>query len=149
MKRVAVLLLVLLAVLTGCGGEEKEIDMESLAEDLLDSGVFGETLYPVEAEAASRLLGVELDCPAQIRIGTGATAEELILLETRDDEEAGVLMEGLRQHLADQTASYANYLPGEVYKLENGILEEHGRYLVLCVAADPEGAEAVIGRYFK
>ena len=150
MKRVAVLLLALLVCLTGCGGgEEITIKIEDLADYLLESGAFGETLYQVEADRASLLLGVEVDCPAQIWIGTGATAEELLILDAGDDQEAQTLMEGLEQHVADQTASYASYLPGEVYKLENAILERYGNYVILCVAADAAAAQSVIDGYVK
>ena len=73
----------------------------------------------------------------------------LLILDAGDDQEAQTLMEGLEQHVADQTASYASYLPGEVYKLENAILERYGNYVILCVAADAAAAQSVIDGYVK
>ena len=55
----------------------------------------------------------------------------------------------LREHLEDRTLMYSNYLPGEAYKLENAYLASHGKYVILCVAADFEAAEEIINAAVK
>ena len=136
-------------LLAGCGKTEKELDMEALANDLLEGGVFEETLYPAEESAIPLLLGFETACEGLVYVGTGATAEELVLFHAGDEDEAGQLKENLSEHLADRTEQYSGYLPQEAYKLENAIVRQYGAYVILCIAADSAAAQDIIGSYMK
>ena len=131
-------------LLAGCGKTEKELDMEALANDLLEGGVFEETLYPAEESAIPLLLGFETACEGLVYVGTGATAEELLLLKAADEAEAQAIRDRLADHLADRTESFAAYLPAETEKLEKAILELRGTAVVLCVCGDPEAARAIL-----
>lgn len=148
MKRVLAAALICLA-LVGCGKAEKELDMEALANELLEGGVFEETLYPAEESAVPLLLDFETECEGLVYVGTGATAEELVLFRGNDEDEAKQLKENLSEHLADRTEQYSGYLPEEAYKLESAILQQYGNYVILCIAADASAAEEIIGSYTK
>ena len=148
MRRVLAAALICL-LLAGCGKTDKDLtlDMEALCNELLEGGVFEETLYPAEESAVPLLLDFETECEGLVYVGTGATAEELVLFHGGDEDEAGQLKENLSQHLADRTEQYSGYLPQEAYKLENAILQQYGTYVILCIAADTAAAEEIIGSY--
>ena len=152
MKRLIPLMaLVLAAVLAGCAGNQAlELDCGQLAQDLLDGGVFGETLYELDADAADLLVGTELNCENVVAyVGTGATSEELLILTAADEEGAEDCLAALQTHLEDRKVLYASYLPEESYKLENAYLSQEGRYVILCVAADNDKAAEIIGAAVK
>ena len=71
-----------------------------------------------------------------MRAGTGATAEELAVFETKDADAAAALVQKLEARNADRIESYSSYIPEEVPKLENAVILSGGRYVVLCVAED-------------
>lgn len=81
--------------------------------------------------------------------GTGATAEELAVFETKDADAAAALVQKLEARNADRIESYSSYIPEEVPKLENAVILSGGRYVVLCVAKDAsavrEAAEKALG----
>lgn len=152
MKRLIPLMaLVLAAVLAGCAGkQELTLDGGQLAQDLMDGGVFGETLYALDADAADLLVGTELNCEDVVAyVGTGATSEELLILTAADEDGAEDCLAVLQTHLEDRKTLYASYLPEEAYKLENAYLARQGRYVILCVAADSDKAAEIIGAAVK
>ena len=71
-----------------------------------------------------------------MRTGTGATAEELAVFETKDSAAAEALVEKLKTRNSDRIESYSTYIPAEVPKLEDAVMVSGGRYVVLCVAQD-------------
>ena len=146
MKRIMPLVLCLLLLLSGCaGGESVTIDTGALARSLLEGGVFDEPLNAVEPDAIRLLVGEELTGEEILAyLGTGATAEELLIVTAAGEEAAEDCLALLQDHLDERRELYAGYLPGEVYKLENACLERFGRYVILCVAADFETAGALI-----
>ncbi len=136
-------------LLAGCSAQAPaSVDLEELAQSLLDSGAFEETLYEVDSDAAALLLDMELTCEeSYVYVGSGATAEELVLLKAADEDGAAALLEGLSSHLADRTAQYSAYLPEETFKLESAVLKQYGTYVVLCISADSDTVEEILGEY--
>ena len=55
----------------------------------------------------------------------------------------------MRDRLAFQKESFADYIPTEVPKIESAILKTSGNYLIYCVADDAAAAQAVIDSYVK
>ena len=152
MRRLIPLMALALAVLlAGCAGRQAvELDSRQLAQDLLDGGVFGETLYELDEASAELLVGTDLACEDTVAyVGTGATSEELLILTAADEAGAETCLTALQTHLEERKALYASYLPEEAYKLENAYLAQEGQYVILCVAADSAAAEEIIGAAIK
>ena len=142
----------LLGLLAGCGEKrEVSVDTQALAEALLGGdGIFDEPLSAVDADAVCLLVGEELTGEEILAyLGSGATAEELLIVTAKGEQEAGECLELLRGHLEDRTQMYSNYLPEEAYKLDNAYLAAHGRYVILCVSADFQAAEEIINAAVK
>ncbi len=133
----ALLAVSLVFVLAGCGQEkEPELNIDEFGEELYAAGTFGETLYALDESVAQGLYGIDSDTRCWVRAGTGATAEELAVFETKDADAASALVGKLQARNEDRIENYSDYIPAEVPKLENAVIISGGRYVVLCVATD-------------
>lgn len=138
----AVMAIALVFALAACGqAEEPELNIDELGEELYAAGSFGETLYALDEAVAQGLYGVDQETRCWVRAGSGATAEELAVFETKDAAAASALVEKLQARNSERIASYADYIPTEVPKLENAVIVSGGRYVVLCVATDASGVK--------
>lgn len=151
-KRIAAALLALCLVLplVACGqGGELKLNIDELGEELYSAGTFGEELYSLDESVAQGLYGTDADTRCWVRAGTGATAEELAVFETKDADAAAALVQKLEARNADRIESYSSYIPEEVPKLESAVILSGGRYVVLCVAEDSsavrEAAQKALG----
>lgn len=134
------LLATLLLFLCACGGEEtvKADFTLSDAQTLLDSSAFSEHLEEIDLDIACYLYDLD---PAQISEAavygsTGATAEELAVILFTDADAAQAAQAHFTTRIADRTRSMADYLPSEVSKLEQAVLEVRGATLLFVVAND-------------
>lgn len=149
MKKTLCLLFVLVltvTVLAACAAEEpappvvSSVDIQVLADYLAAEENFGEPLYPLDENVARNVYQLDETVRCAARCGTGATAEECVIFQTADEAAADSLLELLKQRNDGRITSYASYMPDEVVKLENAILEARGTLVILCVAADPNAA---------
>ncbi|HIS16452.1 MAG TPA: DUF4358 domain-containing protein [Candidatus Scatomorpha merdavium] len=133
----AILAACLALALAACGqAKEPELNIDEFGEELYAAGTFGEELYPIDESVAQGLYGLDADTRCWVRTGTGATAEELAVFETKDSAAAEALVEKLKTRNSDRIESYSTYIPAEVPKLEDAVMISGGRYVVLCVAQD-------------
>ena len=82
-------------------------------------------------------------------MGSGSTAEEVAVFDTPDEETARKQMEHVQAYLDDQAESFRDYIPEETKRVENAVLEQRGKYVILCVSGDPDKAEEIIEKAFK
>lgn len=152
MKRllVAALAILMLLSLFGCSGK-KELDMDKLSEELLNGGVFAETLEPVELDILSYIYEVSEEdyAEAAVYCSSGATADELAIFKAKDADAAKRIDEAVRQRVEEQIKGFKNYVPAEVPKLEKAYKTTYGDYVILCVATDSEAANKIIAKYVK
>ena len=100
-----VLLTVVLILMSACSAppdEGQNIDLDGLAEDLLESGIFEEELNPVDGETAKKLYGIDNAASFQLYAGSGATASELALLEFETEDDADAALPLARERMADR-----------------------------------------------
>jgi hypothetical protein len=97
------------------------------------------------------LIGVSSDSftSAVIYTGSGATAEELAIIQTEDSSDAEYIIAKLNTHISNQADAYAGYKPEEVDKINSAIVKSNGSYIILCVAENNTAAEEIINKYFK
>lgn len=137
-----VLLTVVLILMSACSASpnaNQDVALDGLATELLSSDVFEETLTPIDDGIAKKLYSIDNAVSFQLYIGSGATASELALLEFETEEDAKAALSLAQERVAAQKESFAAYLPGEVKKLEDAVVEQHGRYVVVCVSAGDAG----------
>lgn len=142
-----VFILVLSAALAACGSSSSnEIDAQALADELMEKVEFVDELSPVKSEMVPKLYGIDNAQEAYVYMGSGATAEEVAVFKFASEQDAMDALAKIEQYIAARKDSFANYIPGEVARLDNAVIKQSGEYLALCVS---EGSTAsdIISRY--
>lgn len=140
MKKLLFAALSLTLVLAACGGKGGEGAAFSPddAKALLDSGAFSEALESIDRETACALYGIDeaTVTGAAVYGSTGTTAEELAIFTLQDEEAAKAALTALGYRVEDRKEAMADYIPGEVVKLDKAVLEQRGTSVLLVIAND-------------
>ena len=130
-------------VLSGCG---KEVDITSLADKLLHEITYQDELNELDLETASMFLNFgDADITrAFIYESSGATAEELIVLECAAEADANKAGDSLKERVEEQKEAFADYVPQELEKLGTAVIVTKDRFAVLSVSDEPEKAKEII-----
>ncbi len=145
-----VLMTAVLILMSACSAPpnaKQDVALDELAKELLESDVFEETLTLADEGIAKKLYGIDNALSFQLYVGSGATSSELALLEFETEEDAKAALPLAQARVDVQTESFASYLPGEVKKLEDAVIEQHGRYVVVCVSEGDAGP--ILSNYFQ
>ena len=146
-----------LAVITSaCGGGQEEkndaapvvIDMPAFSSQLQQALGLGSELSPVEEEVFSYVYDVtpENYQQAVLLLSTGAAADEICIVKTKDDASKKLIKEKITARVEAQKESFSSYLPEEAAKLDNALIKEIDDYLIFIVCGSPEQAEAAISQ---
>ncbi len=133
----------------GCGKEKTvEFDVNKLAAELKDNITYVDELNSLDLETAGMFIGfgdLNID-EAAIFEGSGGTAEEIIVLKTAEgeNEKAKTILE---QRVLEQKEAFEDYVPGELEKLSEAVIEVKGDYAVLSVSDEPDKAREIIKKY--
>ena len=151
-KRISVLLMAgILAVLSlaGCGGKQASFDVKALGNDLSTKIVYQDALTELDVDTASMFLNLSgfSIVNSAIYEGSGATAEEIVVLECASADDAAKAKTMLEERVKEQTESFTDYVPGELTKLGSALIKVNGNYAVLCVCDTPEEASKIIDQY--
>ncbi len=142
------ILLLSFLVLTACGSEkttgfadidmnEITLDVEAMADNLLNEVQFDDTLVEVDAEIAEAIYGIKgLYTAVSAHASTGATAEVLLLLSCDSAEQAAAAEDKLAAYRDDMADVYAGYNMKESGKLQDALLASYGKYVVFIVSPD-------------
>ena len=150
MKKTVVLILAacLLLGLTACGGK-KEMDGQTLADDLLANADFTDSLSRLDDQVVPALYGLDAgdytDCV--VYCGTAATAEEIAIFQAVDEAAAGRIPTAAEARVASRIETYKDYGPAEAMKLEDAVVRQSGLYVVVVVCSDAAGAEKIVDQY--
>jgi len=150
MKKAIILICIAAALLSMCAcGKTIELDVKAAAAELVEKVEYQDTLYELPENMLPTLYGITDGMTGAAYAGSGATAEEVAVFDAGSDKTAEELMKTMQTRLDDRAESYANYMPDEVFKIENAVLQQHGKYVILCVTDDTDSAKAVIDGLVK
>lgn len=140
----------LLALLTGCGSDEKkELSPAALSADLLENAKFVDSLNALDTPVVPLLYGVDaadyVSCA--VYCGTGATAEEIAVFQAVDEAAAGRILTAAKNRVAAQIETYKNYGPEDARMLEDAIVKQSGEYVIVVVCSDGAGAAKIVDQY--
>lgn len=148
-KKITVFLSMIICAVSiaGCSSA-KNIDIEALAEDLLNNGIYAEELSTVSAQITEKRYALTEDEveEAVAYAGTNAVVDEIAIFKAKDVESVS---NKVAEHIAVQTSTYESYRPSEVSKLEDSVVRVVGDYVILCVSEDSARAEEIIEEYTK
>ena len=127
---------------------EITLDMPKLAEELINAQIFEDQLNEVDKESIIKKynLNAEKIKNVDAYVGTGATAEEILIMELLDKEDISETKKIVETQIEERKLDFQDYLPKEVFKLENYILESKGNYIVLCISNDSDKAKEIINK---
>lgn len=147
--------------LTACGGgkggesasskkaeEVKAQDLKTIADRLQKEIKYDDELSEMAADMFDILYaGFPADKVKDKIIflsSSGGTAEEIACFEAVDEASVGDLKKGLEDRLTFQRASFKNYVPAEVKRIDKAVLKTVGNYVVLSISNEPDKAEDII-----
>ena len=127
---------------------EITLDMPKLAEELINAQIFEDQLNEVDKESIIKKynLNAEKIKNVDAYVGTGATAEEILIMELLDKKDISATKKIMETQIEERKLDFQDYLPKEVFKLENYILESKGNYIVLCISNDSDKAKEIINK---
>lgn len=148
MKKYLVILFVVILTLAGCGNSEKEINLENLANELMNEVKFDDELTQLDEKMIEKIYDIENAKKKIVYIGSGATAEEVALFEFDDENAADEGFKKIQERIKKQKEDYESYIPEEVSRLEQAIAEKEQKYVILCVTSD-EDAKEIVQKYLE
>lgn len=157
-KNILIILVVLIVIITLNIGvisfnnnKNIDIDIRKLADDLKNAQIFEDNLSQIDRSSIIKKYEFDNNPITEIisYLGTGATAEEILIMEVSDEKYVKEIEEKIKSKMEENKINFQNYLPKEVYKLENYILESKGKYIVLCVSNDYDKTKEIINKYFN
>lgn len=149
---VAVIILIIIIIFIGIetnlkkSNSEININMQKLADDLINSQIFEDNLSTIDRESIIKRYNLNDDKIKDIvsYLGTGATAEEILIIEFLDKNYINEAEKSIKAKIDERKEDFQDYLPKEVFKLENYNLKVKGNYLILCISNDYDKAETII-----
>lgn len=146
MKRI-ILLIMMAALLTGCGKKEvANINPDDIANRLLKEVTYGGNMDQMNDDMIAILYDVNAEDVSKqiVYCSTDATADEIAVFEATSEDAAKRVEEVVKQRVTDQKASFEGYGPKEVEKLEKAIVKRVGKVVVLCVSNDSDKANEIL-----
>lgn len=144
MKRIFsfALAIVLVLALVGCGDSKEPFNVEQDTEALLAGGAFSEELEEMDKAIFVRLYGLDEEklTDGKVYGSTGATAEEVAVLEFDGEEAAKAAVALCEERLAYLKESNESYRPQEMPKLEKAVIRQIGNTVLFLVANDYDAA---------
>ena len=144
------LLLIITAALTGCGGSVNVSTAEFA--DALKSGIaYKDDLSQIDLDTAGMFYNfgdASID-EAVFYESSGATAEEIAVIKCSTEADAGKVETILKNRVNEQIESYKDYVPEEVGKLNAAVVSRKGNCAVLSVSDEPDKAREIIKSYLK
>lgn len=123
------------------------IDVRELAKEIYEAGEYTDELTELEEDmfdAVFQTVDLEMVSAKAAYVGSAATAEQIVVVEVKDESKAAQVREALSQKLKDDISMNENYLPQEINKLENPVLVISGKYVILSVSNDNDKVEQIL-----
>jgi len=147
------ILLVVIMAISGCSksGDDFTLNVKECADTLRETIAFQDTLAAISDEmiAAIYRISAEDVVQQQVYVSTGATAEEIAVFEAVDADAAQRIETAVWQRVADQKASFEDYLPAELPKLTDPFILVKGKYVILCVSDHNKEVKTELNKLFK
>lgn len=144
----AALMLVIVLGVTACNKKtEVTINIKELGDKIVKEGDFLDELTPLENDMFTEIYE-DVDAnhiqDKVAYVGTGASAEQVVIIEAKNQESAKNIKTGLNKKLQYDIEQNRDYLPDEIPKLEKPVLQVIDKYVVLCVSNNNEIIETML-----
>lgn len=137
----------LMLLAAGCGGgTQKDIDPQTAADAILGQVDFEGELMAAEGDVVENFYMLDekiTGYAVYINSGT-STAEEVAVFKVADAADAKAAEDVVRARLDTLKAMFESYLPKEMVKLDNPVIETRGNVVYFVTANDPQQAKDAI-----
>ena len=143
----AAALCLLLGACSSPAGSGTAFDPETATQAVLDSGAFSVELTELDAAMLYDFSGYGLDgstLTASKAYSASGFAEQVSVTVWKDEASAQAAVDMFKTYLEDMAATYQDYAPAEVPKLENAVLEQRGTSVLLAVSNDADAAKTAV-----
>lgn len=141
MKKIAVIFLAAISMLSFFGCEKAKIFDANILADTLNSNLeFGEALEKTDSEIAYSIYGIDpaLCNDAAVYLGSGATADEIAVFSCVDNAAVKKVVEAANNRLDYLHEGYSSYGPDEVPKIEGAKVITEGLTVIVCICENPD-----------
>lgn len=148
---VAIISIVLGIVFIQKNKKDIQINIQDLANRIVGSASFEDQLAQADSEMVMNdytFTSDEINDLVSYQ-GSGATSEELVILQVKDKSKINSVKEKINTRLSERREAFGSYLPKEVGKIDNNILRVEGNYIILCIANDTNTVNKIINEYIK
>lgn len=129
--------------------EIQPIDVPTLAQTLATSCAFSEELTANDAYLKNHIYGFDVDSFVSYAayVPAGITPEEVLVFETKTEDDAKALVDKLNAYVEYQIGQYSDYAAGQVPKLDKPVIATKDCTVVYVISEDnAAAAELVRGR---
>lgn len=133
----------------GKNGADKPVDVHKLAGDLIGQVPFVDEMTEDTSSVFYALYQLDESAVKDqaFYFSTGATAEEVAVIEAADPGDVDTIKQAVLSRIEAQKEGFANYIPEELTKLKDPVVEVLGNCVILCVSDDNAKAREVISSY--
>ena len=148
---IIILIIIGIIIFLNMKNENIQINIEELSEEIFKSESFEDELIKVDSEMVMNNYGFTNEEIKQLISyqGSGATSEELVILQVKEKNNLNSVKEKINTRLEERKEAFESYLPEEVFKIENRVLEVRGNYVILGIAKDANKVVEVVEEYSK
>ncbi|MBQ1526710.1 MAG: DUF4358 domain-containing protein [Lachnospiraceae bacterium] len=128
--------------------QEKKADIEEIAGALRTEITYKDELSEIDLDTAAMIFSfgdAKID-KAVIYESTGATAEEIAVLECASGDDAKKAAQAFEMRVSEQKESFEDYVPGELNKLSDAVIVTRDNIVILSVSDEPEKAKEIAAR---
>lgn len=145
----ALIISVLCTFTVACNKKGIEIDAQKTGDSLVQKIEFKDQLTQIDSDIAKDIYEINFEkVKATAFIGSGATSEELVIFEAESKDKAKQILTLAKKHIEEQKQDYESYNPKEIKKLDNAIVIQKDKYVIICVTEDVS-AEKIINNSLK
>ncbi len=131
--------------------KDVQINIQDLASRIVESASFEDQLEQADSEMVMddyNFSSDEINDLVSYQ-GSGATSEELVILQVKDKSKINSVKEKINTRLSERREAFESYLPKEVGKIDNNILRVEGNYIILCIANDTNTVNKILNEYIR
>lgn len=154
MKKEICIIILIVVIISGIllfTNRDKDItiDINKISKDIMENIKFEDELNKMDNNTVSKLYDINNATSQLVYMSSGATAEEIAIFEFKDKEECKIALEKANKRIEEQKENFKDYMPKEMKRLENAIIKNKNKYLIVCITNNQEKIEEILNKYIK
>ena len=147
-------ILIMVAALVGCDNKnDVSIDIEALSNEVINVAEFRDELQELDDTTLTNIYtSLQLSDIEKYSVyvnSTSSKAEEVAIFEAKDKEKAEIILQAVKERIADLKFGFEGYIPEELKYIENAVVKTVGKYVFFAVGQNYEKINDVFLEYIK